>query len=102
MHAHDVCHVRVIVCTEALLLCCCCCCCFILFIIVGILKQFREDLLSCRSLEELGQFLGNLPPVESDTLFLHIESVHFTAKKFRQVLSQEQKKPAFDSAPAIV
>ena len=77
---------------------------FVVVVVVsaGIVKLFQNDLLNCRPLEELGQFLGNLPHVDSDTLFLHIESVHLAAKKFRQVLSQEQKKPASDSAPTSV
>ena len=72
----------------------------ILFFVLcaGILKLFQSDLLECRSLEDLGQFLGKLPTVDSDIFFPQIESVHFTAKKFKHILLQGQRKPASDSS----
>ena len=65
-------------------------CLFVCF--PGILKQFQSRLLDYRSIEDLGSFLGNLPAasMNSDTLFTHIDSIHFTTKRFKQILSQEQ------------
>ncbi len=65
----------------------------IIFSLLGILKMFQLSLLDLRSIEELGQFLGKLPStIESESLFAHIESIHFTTKRFTQILSQQQQE----------
>lgn len=58
---------------------------------VGILKLFQWSLLEFRSIEDMGQFLGKLPStMDSDALFVQIDSIHSSLKKFKQILVQEQ------------
>lgn len=65
------------------------------FIISGILKLYCSDLLKLNSIEDLGHFLSKLPSsMDSEALFAQIGSIHFTVRYFKQILSQEQSKPA--------
>lgn len=64
----------------------------------GILKLYQSSLLERRSIEDMGQFLGHLPStMDSDTLFSQIDSIHFTPKRFKQIL-QEQTTHVPDTA----
>ena len=76
-------------------------CVFIVVACAGILKMFQTELLECRSLEELGQYLGKLPPMDSDLFFPQIESIHFTAKRFKLILSQEQRRHELDPTTTL-
>ncbi len=70
----------------------------VLLIYAGILRLFQSSLLEFVAIEDMGQFLGNLPStMDSDLLFMHIDSVHFNEKRFWQILAQEQQRPNRDS-----
>lgn len=71
------------------------------FVFAGILKLFQSSLLGFRSIEDMGQFLGKLPPtMDSDTLFAQIDSIHFTSKRFKQILAQQHSGHVSDSTTA--
>ena len=56
--------------------------------------MYQSDLIELTSIEEVGQFLGRLPPnVDSDALFHHISAISLSNKKFSQVLVQYKWNP---------
>ncbi len=58
----------------------------------GILRMFQLRLLECQTIEEVGQFLGKLPPdMDSNALFQNISAINLTSKKFTHILQQHIK-----------
>ena len=64
-----------------------------LFLLSGILKLHQSDLLELNTIEDVGGFLGKLPPsLDSEVLFGQIDSIHVTSKKFQQILQQQHSR----------
>ncbi|XP_064381937.1 TBC1 domain family member 12-like isoform X2 [Halichondria panicea] len=67
--------------------------CFLFKTALGILKLHQSDLLELNTIEDVGGFLGKLPPsLDSEVLFGQIESIHVTSKKFQQTLQQQHSR----------
>lgn len=60
---------------------------------LGILRMYQSTIMEYQAIEDVGQFLGKLPPdIHSEALFQHIAASNLSSKKFSQILQQQQQQ----------